>query len=297
VSSDPVERKAALRGLAGVMATTSVLAGTLGLPLANAVAAIVDRLLGDDDDPTDSKSAYREWLAGVFGKDVAEAIARGVPRAVLGFDTSGRAGLQDVLPGTRFMSDRRDIKSKLESGAFNMMGPAVSAGASVYTGTDKILDGRVMDGLIDLLPLTLKGPIKAVKLEDKGYTTSTGNQLPIEVTPWAMVAQSLGYTPSVKAEQSEANFAFKQRDGLLKQRKTLLSNKLYNALEQGEDATALMQEVMLFNQTNPQYRIDVGSGMALRAKARAVAEATDADIATLPRYLPTLDRYSYANVK
>lgn len=291
------ERKAARRGLAGVLGVTSFLAGSLGLPMANAIAAVVDRVIGDDDDPTDVKSAYRAWLADIFGTDVAEAVARGVPRAVLGFDTATRMGMQDILPGTRFLADRRAIKDKIESGAFNLLGPAVSAGTSAVTGLGKMLDGKVMEGLIEFAPLALKGPIKAAKAADEGYTTSTGNQLPLEVTPWGTIAQSLGFTPSAKAEQSEVNFAFRQRDMLLKQRKTILANKIYNALEEGEDATALLQEVMLFNQTNPQYRIDVAAGMASRAKARATAAYSDADIATLPRYLPLLDRYSYANTK
>jgi len=154
-----------------------------------------------------------------------------------------------------------------------------------------------MDGLIEMLPIALKGPVKTLKMEEEGYTTSQGNRLPIEVTPWASVAQSFGFTPSVKAEQAEANFAFQQRAGLLKQRKALLANKFYRARENQEDTTALMREVMLFNEQNPAFRIDLAAGLALRAKERAVAGVTEADIATLPRYLPQLNRYSYANVK
>jgi hypothetical protein len=286
-----------MKGLGGVLTTTSVLAGTLGLPLANAVAAVVDRVIGSGDDPYDVKEAYRAWLAGVVGKDVAEAIARGIPRAALGFDTSGRMGMADILPGTRFLADRRDLKSKMESGAFNLLGPAVSAGTSTYVGMNKMMDGQLMDGLIDFLPLALKGPAKAVKMEGVGYTNSTGNKLPIEVTPWAVVSQSFGFTPSVKAEQSEVNFAFQQRMGLLNQRKALLANKVYRAVEAGEDATAEMQAVMQFNAQNPQLKIDVGVGLSMRAKGRATAASSDSDIAALPRYLPMLSRYSYANIK
>lgn len=295
VTGPAEERAVARKTLAGVMATTSMMAGTLGLPMANAVAAVLNRLLGSGDDPADVQSAYRAWLADVFGKDVAEAIARGVPRSVLGFDTSTRMGMQDVLPGTRFMADRRDLKTKLEAGAFNLLGPAVSASTSALVGLGKAMDGQVMDGLIDMLPLALKGPVKAVKQEDVGFTTSTGNKLPIEVTPWGTVAQTLGFTPSAKAEQSEVNFAFRQRDTLLKTRKNKLANAAYRAIENGEDATAAIQDVMLFNEQNPAYSIDISAGLRLRAKQRATAEITD--IPTLPRYLPTLDRYSYANVK
>jgi hypothetical protein len=294
------DRVAGFKALAGVLTTTSIIAGTLGLPLATAISALVDRvsdLASDGNNPTDSKTAYRGWLADVFGKELAEGIAHGVPRAVLGFDTGGRMGLQDLLPGSRFMADRRDIKNKMESGAFNLLGPAVSAGTSAFVGLGKMMDGQVMDGLIDMLPLALKGPVKAEKMQEQGYTTSTGNRLPIEVTPWATVSQAFGFTPSVKAEQSEVNFAFQQRIGLLKQQKTVLSNNFYRAQENGEDTTKELQAVMLFNMQNPALHIDPAAGMMLRAKQRAIAGATESDIPALPRYLPQLDRYSFANIK
>ncbi len=290
-------KKEARKALGGVFGTSAILAGTLGLPLANVVAAVLDRALGDDDDPMDVKSAYREWLAGVLGKDVAEAVARGMPRALFGFDTSGRMGMQDILPGTRFLADRRALKDKIESGTFNLLGPAVSAGTSVFVGANKVMDGQIMDGLIEMMPLALKGPLKAAKMEDVGFTTQTGNKLPLEVTTWDSLVQSAGFTPSKKAEQSEVNFAFRQRDTLLKQRKMKLSNQFYRAREAQEDTTALAQEIMEFNNQNPQYRIDLAAGLAARAKARAVASMTDSDIATLPRYLPVLERYNYANTR
>jgi len=291
------EKAIAMKQLGGVLATTSVIAGTLGLPFASVIARVADGVLGSGDDPSDVKTAYRSWLAEVFGKDVAQLIAHGVPNATLGFDTSSRLGLHDLLPGTRFMTDRRLIKDMLEAGAFDMLGPAISAGQDVIAGVSKIYDGQVMDGLIQMTPLAIRGPMKSVKMMNVGYTTATGNQLPMEVTPWATLVQAGGFTPSVKAEQSEVNFAFRQMDGLLKQRKTVLSNELYRLAERGEDTTEALKRVMVFNETNPQYRIDIGAGMAARARARTVADTSGVDIATLPRYLPLLQRYNFANTK
>jgi len=187
------------------------------------------------------------------------------------------------------------FKDKVESGALDLLGPAVSAGQDMFVGLGKIADGMLMDGLIQMTPLALRGPIKSVKMGDTGYTTATGNRLPMEVTPWALFVQGVGFTPSVKAEQSEVNFAMRQMEGLLKQRKTVLSNQYFRAAESGEDTTKILQDVLAFNTQNPQFRIDVGSGMSARAKARAVADISGTDIATLPRYLPLMERYSYAN--
>ena len=288
------DQKAARKALAGVLGTTTLIAGSLGLPMASVVARLFNAVGGDDDDPADVQSAYRAWLADVFGPEFGEALARGVPRAVLGFDLSQRAGLQDILPGTRFITDRRALKDQLSDGAFNMLGPAVSGGRDLAVGVGNMLDGRILDGLIEALPLALRGPAKAIKLETSGFTNSTGNKLPIEVNGWDEFVQSLGFTPSKKAEQSEANFAFKTRDTILKQEKGRLSNKLYTAIEQGADTSDILQEVQAFNEKNPQYRIHPQQALRARAKARGVAEVSGTDIETLPRYLPLLDRYSYA---
>jgi hypothetical protein len=55
-----------------------------------------------------------------------------------------------------------------------------------------------------------------------------------------------------------------------------------------------LREVQTFNEKNPQYRIHPQQALRARAKARGVAEVSGTDIETLPRYLPLLDRYSYA---
>jgi len=276
-----------------VMATTSALAGTLGLPAANVAARIADGILGDDDDPSDVKGAYRKWLADVLGVKGGDLVARGIPYALFGVDTSQRAGLQDVVPGTRFLTDRRALKDQLEAGAFNMLGPAVSAGKDVAMGISYMLDGRVMDGLVQGLPLALRGPAKAAQMGNEGFTSATGNKLPIEVTGWDQVVQSAGFTPSEKAKASEKNFSFRQREGLLKQEKARLTNMTVRAMERGEDVSAQLEAVQKFNMKNPQDSIDLESALNSRATARAVAAASGSDIATLPRYLPSLDRYSY----
>jgi hypothetical protein len=293
IKASPEEKVIARQQLAGVFTTTALIAGTLGIPFANVFAAFADSLMGDDDEPYDVKIAYRKWLADVLGEDVADVVARGIPNGVFGFDMSTRAGMQDLLPGTRFFADKRVVKDKIESGALDLLGPAISAGSDLTVGLDKMADGQLIDGLMRTLPLALRGPLKAQQMGEVGYTTETGNKLPMEVTPWAQVVQSFGFTPSVKAKQSEKNFAFRQLDTQLKQRKMVLSNQFYREYERGKDTTAILKEIAEFSAINPQYAIDVGGGLKARAKARAVADFTDSGIATLPRYLPLLDRYSF----
>lgn len=300
-NSTPEERKEALKSLGGIMTTTTLLAGALGLPAANAIAAIADGIMnaagGDDDDPSDVKASFRRWLADVFGKDVAEGIARGLPRAVLGVDLSTRTGLQDIIPGTRFMADRREWKDKFESGALDSLGPATSATKDVILGMSQVMDGRVLDGLVSMLPSALRGTARAVRQAQDGFTNAAGNKLPMEVTSWDQAVTALGFTPGKKAEQSEVNAAFKQSDMQLRARQAKLSNRLYRAIERGEDTADIVTDVMEFNRAHPQYKIDPKRALETRAKARGVAEVSGTDITTLPRFLPLLEKYRYANTQ
>ena len=77
----------------------------MGLPFATIIARAIEALAGDDDEPYDAKVAYQTWLASVFGDRVGEVLAKGVPRAA-GVDLS-RSGLQDLLPFSQFLADRR----------------------------------------------------------------------------------------------------------------------------------------------------------------------------------------------
>ena len=291
-AANPDDRARARKEIAGVLGTTSVLAGTLGIPFASVISAAIDRVFGSDDDPLDSKSAYHYWLASVFGKEIADVIARGVPRA-LGIDTSNRMGLADILPGSRFLADRRMLKDQLESGAFDLLGPAVSASSNVLTGMGKVLDGYVMDGLAEMAPVALKGPLKAAKMADVGYTNTAGNIMPMEVTPWDVGVQTLGFTPTERAKYSEHNFARQQREYLLSQEKRVLSNRAMTRIERGEDVTQELQDVAMFSTRNPEHRIDLAAGLRRRAQERAMAETHASGLLALPRFASSLERYDY----
>jgi hypothetical protein len=290
------ERKVALKTLGGVMGTTSLLAGTLGLPMASVITRLADSILSTDDDPVDSKHAFRRWLADSIGEVPAELMARGVPRTLLGVDFSSRAGLQDILPGTRFLTDLRKVEDVLQTGALNLMGPAMGGAVKDMTvGISHMLDGRVMDGLTEAMPLALRGPAKAVKMSQRGFTTSTGIRLPMEVTPGALAAQSMGFTPSVKAEQAEVNFRMRTRDMLLKREQARIRSQVVKEFEQdGAISTDTLIRLQDWNMKNPQQAIDPKTTLLSRAKMRAVAEYSGTGIATLPKYLPMLEDYNYA---
>lgn len=290
------QRDEARQALGALTLTTAAIAGGLGLPFANVIAAVADGILGDDDDPMDSRAAVRKWLSDVFGKDVGEIIARGVPRA-LGVDVSSRAGWQDILPGSRFLTDKRKMEDALKDGALSAYGPAVNAGVDVLVGASYLAEGRVLDAAIQGLPLALRNPAKAYKLSQGGFTTKTDSELPLDVNGFDVFSQGLGFTPAKKAEQSEANFAFKVRDAQLKDQQAKIARGIYRGVERGEELPEALERYREFAAKNPLYAGDPGAGLQQRAKNRAVGELSGTGIPAATRYLPELQRYQFANVR
>lgn len=292
-------KRVARRQLAGVYATSGVLAGAMGTPMVGVAFALANLFSGDDNEtgePNDWKSEIRNWLAEVFGKDVAEVISHGAFRGV-GVDISTRVGLDTILPASRFLIDRREFADKVKDGAAGFLGPAFGGATDIVKGASKILDGQLVEGLSQGLPLALRNLVKAGGIASHGYTNTTGNQIPLDVT-WADVAiQSTGFTPAKKAEQAEANFAHTVKNTMMVKRKTILSTKAAKEYErEGGVSEETMGELVAFNQAHPEYAIDLGNTLQRRAQGREVAKITGTGIMAPVRGLPQLQRdYSWAN--
>lgn len=297
-------RHAAQKGLIGVMGTTTVIAGSLGLPFVNVAAwltdVLIDAISSDEEKRrkgrSDVKAAWRSWLDSWAGKKGGQILAHGAGRAI-NVEWASRAGLQDLLPFSQFITDRRELKDKIRDGALNFFGPSIGGGLQIAQGLGKIFDGKVMEGLIQMSPVALKGPLKAGQMyQEGGYTNTTGNKLPIEMNSWDIGVQAFGFTPGPLAEHREVDFQHKTRDMLLKRDKNLLSNALYRSFEKNgrlspEERMQLQQWNM---QVPPQYKIDLSGGLKRRAEERAVAKISGTTILESKRYLPELKRYQFA---
>jgi hypothetical protein len=292
------EQKAARKAMYGTLGATTLLAGTMGLPFASVISAALNAVSGDDD-KEDVRSQYRTWVASVFGKDMGEIIAKGAPRAA-GFDMSARAGHQDLLPGSRFLADRRAFQDKIKDGSMSMMGPAINAAVDVLGGMQHFAEGDMVKGFETMLPAALKGYYKAAQLASSGsFTNAKGNELPMPVDNWDILEQSLGFTPSKKAEQSEANFYYQSATNLTKQAKAQLVNQAVKAYEGGQmdDFGQAMQTITEYNYRIPTSPItDVAEKLVGRARGRAFAAATGTGIIDPNvKHLPRISEYSWAN--
>lgn len=294
----PEARAEASKALAGVMATTTMLAGTLGLPFAGLVATAYNNLFSTPDQPVDMTADYRNWLADVFGKETGELVAHGGLRAT-GLDVASHLDFANIVPGTKFLNDRRQLKDRFDSGALALLGPTVGAAAGLVQGVGKMSDGDYFGGLEMALPTFLKAPIKAADLAENGAKDAKGETLPLDINTWDVAAQALNFTPSKISEQREGQRSVSTTTQLIKQRSSDLQNKLVDALE-AQDPEAISQattEIKDFNSANPDFAIrDVKGIIRARQSMLNIAQQSGVGVEGRARQLPRIQEQArFAN--
>lgn len=266
----------ARRELAGIMGTTSMIAGALGLPFANVFAGVYNTIadLYDEDEPRDIRIAARNWLADNFGAPVGEAIAHGPLQALTGVE-SYTFGMQNLLPGSEFLSSRRLLKDRLDELPKTLMGPALNAGLDLAAGMAKISDGQLVKGIGQMLPSGLKGYWKAGEIAAHGFTDSKGNPIGLPATPWDIAVQTTGLRPAVRAETAEAAAEISAHQQRINARKASINDRIFKAYRFDGDMTGPLGEMAAFNAKNPLQPIrDVAGSI----RARMMQEALGAQI-------------------
>lgn len=297
-AATPELKAEARRFLAGHMVAMTALAGTLGLPFATVFASAIEGLMGDDDDPFDATSAYRNFLSDMLGKDVAEVVARGLPRAI-GLDVSQRAGEQNILPFSEFMADRRSWKDAIADTVGRGVGAAPNMLISVLDGGNMIAEGDVLGGMKQLLPVALKNPTEAYRLTADGYVDTKGNKLPVTPGGSAILWQLLGFTPSAKAEYGEVRMDQASRRGELSRRAGELRQGIKRAFTSGDQDQLrdLVTQATEFDAANPAFAVvpSIVSSIEREQQAQAVARTARVPIGVSMRDVAGQQMTGYAN--
>lgn len=299
-SLTPKQKSEARRYLIAHLVAVGGVAGSLGLPGAALMGAVVNNLadlFSDDDEPFDVNVAYRNWLAATFGEGVGEVLARGLPRAI-GFDISSRVGEADLLPFTRLLADRRQFDDAFADWRANMLGSPFSMLSNVGSGAQQIANGDVIEGSKQMVPYALKGLVGAWSMSDKGYTDKKGNKLPMEPDALDVFYQMMGLTPAGKAEYDEQNRAYQASRGEMTRIATKYRKDLANAYESGDYETVadLTDKVSQFDLEHPEYAVlpTIGSVLSKRARERYGAVDTQAPLGIKPELA---NEYSFGNVR
>lgn len=263
-SDDPAVRKEARRILTGLVVNHSIFSGLLGVlafkPLALAIQA-VGLAVSDRDEPWDYESGIRRYLATTVGPEVAEIVARGLPRA-LGFDLSQRMSLDAInLPEIRSY-DAQGFSRAI--GEF-MLAPSGSRASQVLDGFGHLFNGRFLDAARDISPRMLSDGFKAAQFAVGERTDQRGRtEATVDVGAAGVLLQAFGFRPSEQAERTEQRGAIQYA-----QRRAVASRqRIVDAYVGADpaDRAAMRERITAHNEQFPAHRITSDS------LARAIAE-------------------------
>lgn len=265
------------RFILGHLTAVTALAGTLGLPFAAVFARAIEKIAdaaSDDDEPYDATAAWRNFLASVLGKDVAEVVARGLPRAV-GFDVSQRAGEATLLPFSEMITDRRSWREAVQSQAGRSIGAAPDMLLNVADAGTAIGNGDLIGGMKALLPVAFKGPLEAYRMTTDGYVDSRGTKLPMSPNATSVLWQLLGFSPAEKAEYSEARGDQQSRRVGINREAQVLRQGIVRSIVGGdqERARELIVKAQAFDAANPAFAVIPSLAGALQRQQQSAVKA------------------------
>lgn len=270
----PETRRIARRTLTGILGMTSLLAGTMGLPLINAVrytANAAHLLFGDEDEPWDFNTEFRAWLADQLGEDAATWVADGAVNRS-GVAISSRVGLADLW----FRESDRDLEGR--DAYFNLIdsvaGPMGGLTKNLFVGLEQVRDGHVWRGVETMLPKATKDAMKGLRLASEGANSLRGDPIVADVSAPEAFVQALGFSPTRLFEQQRENRALKNYEQHILDRRQSLMNAYALAVRAGQDTDTALTRIHAFNRAYPEIPLTAQSiRQSLRARARYSAEA------------------------
>jgi len=250
-------KAAATKEFVGIMGMTGALAGSLGMPFAGTVFAILGAILGDDDEPEDYRLMYTNWLQDTFPKTVADLLTHGLP-SLAGADISKRVGLQDVYGMQSDPPPRLHGKELAAWWAANQLGPVFSVGAGLAQGYDEMINkGNYMKGLEAAAPKPIKDVFKAIRVATDGVKTGAGKKLipDDQIGPDEVLMIALGFNPEEISKAQGAERSLRGISTRITERRGKLIRRAAEAILEGDGDSAAMEDIRKFNLRMPRFAI------------------------------------------
>lgn len=267
--------KVALKTLSGLLLSHAMAAGVLGLPIVGTLLSAATMLGGDDDEPWDAKVALRNYIADLIGQKPAEMLMHGLSRGTP-FDISGRVGLDKlILPDVQ---EGLEGARLAESWMTAALGPVAGIGLGAAKGAAKIAEGDYLRGLEDMLPVSVRNPIKALRLNSEGVKDRSGIPILDDTSAIEEIGQLIGFSPSRSREAMEGKSAVYQAERKLTDRRQALVEQWAHAKMAGdkEGEAEVREQVEAFNSKNPGRRISPAQVMqSVRNRNKRIREAED----------------------
>ena len=228
----PEERAATRKALAFTLAHTGLLAGALGLPAANIIAAVFSAA-GGDDEPRDLEIEMRKALGNGF---MADLVTRGAPAAVLNVNMSNSIGMGQafsLLPYTDVEFTREGYNAALAGSMGPLLGGTVP---QVWNAMGSFGKGDYYKGLEGMMPSGARSALRAAREAVGGVTNTRGDELVSadELTLLHSVASALGFKLQDDAVRQLIRGKTYEFEKHYKELTTQLKNRYANAYTNGD---------------------------------------------------------------
>lgn len=260
--ADPHVRKQGRDALLGLFLTHVAAGGLVGAMIQPAKWAIGLAMMafGDDDEPYTLGNAIsgdtynrltRKLTNELFGTEVGEILASGLPRAV-GMDISNRVEL-----GTLYMVDLdpKTSETLIGSAVETFGGPTVNLFANWYRGYQYAQEGQLTKAAETALPKFGRDILRAIRFSNEGLSDGTGKEIigADKMTPWDLFVQSIGVQPARTSEKYAERNAITAQQTYDEERRSKLMQRFNNAdpMEREE----LLREITEFSRRNPAAAI------------------------------------------
>ena len=171
---------------------------------------------------------------------------------------------------------------------------------SILDGGNQMASGDLLGGMKAVVPVAFKSPTEAYRMTTEGYVDSQGRRLPISPGAADIMWQLMGFTPSEKAEYSEARSDQAARRGLIARRAGQLRQNIVKALQDGDrqQARELITEAIKFDQDNPAFAVipSLGGTLQRQQQARMQSAALRAPIGVSMQDIAGQQLTRYADV-
>jgi hypothetical protein len=248
------DRKEALKSLAYLMATHTLMAGTLGLPT-EPIKGIVLGLFAmgvTGFNWQDFEDAERALAADLLGKDLGEVLTRGITRSLpfgLAFDMSSRVGMADLFLSREPNSGQPDeIKTWLTDMLIGAPGQMLF---DFQAGAREIVAGDWSSGLPKIVPVkAMRDLIKAVDVGMYGKQTKSGRPTLDPYSFSEMFIRAIGATPEREAESQELKAQFYSEQAYINEKRGDLQQRWADATTSGR--ISMQGEIERFNRNKPK---------------------------------------------
>ena len=228
-------RSAGKKALAFTLGHTFAAAGVMGMPGFAAIAWIIGKVFGDDDEPDNPEATLRK----VIGDDsLSDLLLKGIPK-LTGVDLSGKLGMGQmlsILPYTD-IDLSRDGYARAVTAA---MGPFIGGLVpKAVDGVGLMTQGNYYKGLEAIAPKGIADALKSVEIANKGITQRNGDVVlsADDIGVLDVMSQALGLPTNTITDKQFIRNAEYQSTKFYKERSTDLKTDYVRAFREGDTET------------------------------------------------------------